>query len=124
MVKKNNKLSIENHISETRTLRKEGIRYMRLSYQNPQLAELENQLPAGTRVVIEVDPQDIASIRVYNPLNNIWFNVPAVDQTYANELTLYKHRVIQAWASRSREANKLALMKAKEDMRKILADVI
>jgi len=76
-----------------RTVRRTGIALESLRYQSPELAVL----PLGATVRIKYDPADLGVIHAFDagPPGR-WVRIPAVDQGYAQGLSLWAHRVIRA----------------------------
>ncbi len=65
-----------------------GVEIDSLRYNHPELAFLRTQLKKGEKVKIKYHPADISKIYIYNPFDNVYLNVPAVNQEYAQGLSL------------------------------------
>jgi len=108
----------------TRTIQRTGIDVETLRYQSSALQELRLRLPTPT-VTLKYDPEDLGALHVYDPTGGSpWLRVPALDQTYAGGLSLWKHRVIRGYALRTLrdEVNIGALAAAKERIQTIVDD--
>jgi putative transposase len=82
-----------------RTIQRTGIDHLCLRYQSADLDELRRALPAGAAVTVKYDPEDLGTLYVCDPTQERhWLPVPAIEQDYARGLSLWKHRVIQAYA--------------------------
>lgn len=51
-----------------RVLTKDGVVFLGLQYQNEELKQLWNRLPAGTRLTLKVNPLNLQTMRVLHPL--------------------------------------------------------
>ncbi len=80
-----------------------GVEIDSLRYNHPELAFLRTQLKKGEKVKIKYHPADISQVYIYNPFDNVYLNVPAVNQTYVQGLSLWKHSVIRAFLRRERD---------------------
>ncbi len=80
-----------------------GVEIDSLRYNHPELAFLRTQLKKGEKVKIKYHPADISKIYIYNPFDNVYLNVPAVNQEYAQGLSLWKHSVIRTFLRRERD---------------------
>ncbi len=102
-----------------RTVRRTGIALEALRYQSPELAAL----PLGATVRIKYDPVDLGAIHAFDagPPGR-WARIPAVDQGYAQGLSLWAHRVIRARVLRERGSVDMgALAAAKARIGEIVA---
>jgi putative transposase len=108
--------------SEERTLTRQGIEWQTLYYHSPELGRLRVATP-GARVRFRYDPDDLGEVYVYDPFEGgHWLTVPAVDQSYARGLSLYKHRVIrQAVLNAKRQVDIYALAEAKARLQDLVA---
>jgi putative transposase len=112
---------------DTRTLQRSGIDFEALRYQSPDLARLRSLLPKGTVVSLKYDPDDISALYICDPTASgsapHWLRVPAVDQTYTQGLSLWKHRIIRQYVLREQGAvDIVALAAAKQTIQQIVAE--
>ena len=108
--------------SEERTVQRSGIDYESLRYQSPNLASLRSRLKPGETVEVKVNPADLGAVYVYDESISDWLEVPAVDQDYAQGLSLWKHRVIRGYVLRQkREVDIYELAAAKKHIQDIVA---
>jgi len=109
--------------SEERTLQRSGIDFESLRYQSPALARLRSSPPDRTKVRIKYDPADLSALYVFDPTGSgRWLRVPAVDEEYTRELSLWKHRVIRSYILRQKqEVDIYALAAAKQHIQEIVA---
>jgi len=86
----------------TRTIQRAGIDHLCLRYQSTELDDLRRALPASTPVAVKYDPENLGSLHVQTQGgNSAWLHVPAVDQAYAEGLSVWKHRVIRSYVRRT-----------------------
>ena len=99
-----------------------GIELEGLKYNGPELGGLRRRMKPGAKVEITFDPGDLGHINVFDPLNETYFRVPAVNQSYANGLSLWQHRVIRRYAQRqlNTRTNIVALAQAKAEIRALV----
>ncbi len=75
----------------------------------------------GQKVKIKYHPGDLSKIYVFDPFDERYIPVPALDQEYTQGLSLWKHRVIRNFASREQDKPDLvALGRAKRRIREIV----
>ncbi len=85
--------------SKTATLSRQGIVFEHVRYGSDNLVALladpgfRKRAPDG-RVRFRYDAGDLGAIRVRDPVNDCYFDVPALDQAYAQGLSIWQHRVI------------------------------
>ncbi len=97
---------------EERTIQRQGIEFETLLYQSPELAQLYTRLlPTNRTVRVKYDPGNLSVVYVLNPTSTFtstqdhsesqgscesgnWLRVPALDQNYTSNLSLWKHRLI------------------------------
>jgi putative transposase len=111
--------------SDRRTIQRHGIEFETLVYQSPDLDSLRQALRQGhqhDKVLIKYDPSDISRMYVYDHrFTQQYLMVPAVDQAYAAGLSLWKHRVIRAYARQIEQQVDLAsLARAKHKLQLIV----
>ncbi len=75
----------------------------------------------GQKVKIKYHPGDLSKINVFDPFDERYIPVPALDQEYTQGLSLWKHRVIRNFALREQDKPDLvALGRAKRRIREIV----
>ena len=75
----------------------------------------------GKKVKIKYHPGDLSRIYVFDPFDERYIVVPALDQEYTRDLSLWKHRVIRNFAKREQDKPDLvALGRAKRKIREIV----
>ncbi len=108
-----------------RTIQRAGIDLLCLRYQSQELSDLRHALPRGTPVTVKYDPEDLGMLYVRDArAERRWLPVPAIDQSYAGNLSLWKHRVIQGYVRRAmgREVDVYALADAKARIQGLVED--
>lgn len=83
-------------IPATRCLRHDGIRFENLYYVGAELTPILRAYGEGVAVQIAYDPDDLGSIRVWEPDSEKPVVATAANASYAKGLTLEQHRHIQA----------------------------
>ena len=79
-----------------RTIQRTGIDHLSRRYQSAELDALRQALPAGTPVHVKYDPENLGDVFVCDATQGTtWLQIPALDQGYAQGLSLWKHRVIR-----------------------------
>lgn len=103
-----------------RTIQHYGIRFQSLRYNSSKLAALRTRLK-GERVKIKYHPADLSRLHVYDPFDNCYIEVPALDQDYTQGLSLWKHRIIRRAArEESNSVDLAALGRAKRKIQEIV----
>lgn len=75
----------------------------------------------GQKVKIKYHPGDLSHIYVFDPFDERYIKVPALDKEYTQGLSLWKHRVIRNFALREQDKPDLvALGRAKRKIREIV----
>lgn len=99
-----------------------GIDLDGLTYNSESLAGLRRRTPAGEQVVVKRDPDNISLIYVADEKNGLYFPVPAVNQEYTRNLTLWQHKKIKAFArQRAKDTVNIdELLRAKQVMQEII----
>lgn len=109
--------------SEERTVQRSGIDFESLRYQSPTLARLRSTLQDGGKVPIKYDPADLSALYAFDATDQRWLRVPAVDQSYTQGLSLWKHRVIRSYVLREKQTVDIyALAAAKRHIQDIVAN--
>lgn len=97
-----------------------GIRFESLRYNSPKLVGLRTRLQ-GEKVKIKYHPADLSCLYVYDPFDNRYIKVPALDQEYTRGLSLWKHRIIRRAARDEYDSVDLvALGRAKRKIQEIV----
>ena len=99
-----------------------GIELEGLKYNGPELGELRRKMKPGVKVELTFDPGDLSHINVFDPLKEVYFRVPAVNQSYAKGLSLWQHKVIRRYAQRqlNTRTDIVALAQAKAEIRALV----
>jgi putative transposase len=107
---------------EHRSISNSGVEMWGLYYNDPCLSPLKSRHKKGERIKIKYDPMDISLIHVYDYDSNRYLPVPATDENYTRDLTLWQHKVIKREARANAkdyvDAEELCL--AKERIQKIV----
>lgn len=82
---------------ERRTVGPSGIELFGLQYNCAELGRLRRHLARGEKVKVKYDPNDISRIYVWDKVDNSFLTVPALDQDYTAELTLWQHEAIKKY---------------------------
>lgn len=85
--------------SKTVTLSRQGIVFEHVRYGSDNLVALLadpkfREYAPDRRVRFRYDAGDLGVIRVRDPMNDHYFDVPALDQEYARGLSIWQHRII------------------------------
>lgn len=109
-----------------RALGRDGITLEGLRYAGDELHSIIRTWGAGVKVRVVLDPEDLGSIQVWPPNQQEPITVLAVDQTYANGLTVVQHDLIkQRMRDNGKSAeNAEALLEAKYQLAMALDDLI
>jgi putative transposase len=75
-----------------------GIELEGLKYNSLELGELRRRLRSPAKVELTFDPGDLGHINVADQQKRTYIRVPAVDQAYAEGLSLWQHRVIRRYS--------------------------
>lgn len=99
-----------------------GIELEGLKYNGLELGELRRRIGPGARVEFTFDLGDLGHINVLDPLKEVYIQVPAVDQAYAQGLSLWQHKVIRRYAQRwlNARTDLVALAQAKAEIRALV----
>ena len=97
-----------------------GIDFEKIRYNCDDLLIPRTKLK-GQKVKIKYHPGDLSKIYVFDPFDERYITVPALDQEYTQGLSLWKHRVIRNFALREQDKPDLvALGQAKRRIREIV----
>lgn len=106
----------------TRVVQHYGIEFASLRYNCTDLAPLRAQLQ-GQPAKVKYHPADLSCLHVYDPVAERYIRVPALDQEYTHELSLWKHRVIrQAVLAEQAQVDMVALGEAKRKLQQLVED--
>jgi putative transposase len=107
---------------EHRTISASGIELHGLSYNSDSLARLRRELRSGERVMLKYDPGDLSIIHVADKTNGLYVAVPALNQEYAEGLSLWQHKFIKKYVREvlRRSVDVVALCLAKERIQRIV----
>ena len=106
--------------TDYRTLHHYGIDFLNLRYNSPDLALLRHRL-AGQQAKIKYHPGDLSKLYVHNPFEGGYIVAPALAGDYTNGLSLWKHRIICAYARRHQDQVDLAALgRAKHKIQEIV----
>ncbi len=113
-------LSILLSRTETRVLHPYGIEFASLRYNADELITLRTRLK-GQAAKIKYHPADLSYLHVYDPFEQQYVRVPALDQEYTANLSLWKHRIIrQAVLEEQAQVDPVALGLAKRKIQAIV----
>lgn len=107
---------------ETRVITNSGIAFECLAYNSDELKLLRRDLGSGS-VKFKYDPAELAAIHVYDPRTDKYFTVPALDQAYANGLSLWQHQIIKRFVREELNMDSedpVALIRAKKKIQDIV----
>nr|WP_172581704.1 DDE-type integrase/transposase/recombinase [Cupriavidus taiwanensis] len=113
-------------LTAERALRRDGIWLNGIRYCADELQSLLNAYGEGVRVRVVFDPEDLGRIQVWGPQHDSPIAVLAVDQGYADKLTMRQNELVR---SQLRERgisteNKDALERAKYELAKTVEDLM
>lgn len=114
---------------EERTVQPYGIDFQSIRYNHEELALLRHRLKtagkdrSSTSIKIKYLPDNLGTIFVFDPFEQRYIEVPALNQDYAQGLTLWSHQIIrrQVLEERDRVSMK-ALGIAKRKIQEIVDD--
>ncbi len=102
-----------------RVIRSNGVDFVSLRYNCDDLIDVRTKLK-GEEVKIKYNPGDLSHIYVFDPFIKQYLKVPALDQEYTRDLSLWKHTIIrQAVPKEQDKADPVALGQAKRKVREI-----
>jgi len=103
-----------------RALHHYGVQFQSLRYNSPDLTTLRTRLK-GEKVKLKYHPGDLSRLHVYDPFDQRYIEVPALDQEYTQGLSLWKHRIIRRAARTEFDSVDLvALGRAKRKIQEIV----
>lgn len=104
----------------TRVIQHYGIDFVSMRYNCDALAPLRMQLQ-GRPAKVKYHPGDLSYLHVYDPVAEQYIRVPALDQEYTQNLSLWKHRVIrQAVLAEQEHIDMVALGQAKRQLQQLV----
>jgi putative transposase len=102
-----------------RAIQHYGIMFHSLRYNCSDLALLRTQTKG--QVKIKYHPADLSRVYVYDPFRHHYIEVPALEQEYTQNLSLWKHRIIRQTArDHFGSVNVVALGQAKRKIQEIV----
>ena len=107
--------------NNNRDNREKGIRKDGLWYSSNELTLLrKNGFIKALK--IKTNREDLSKIKVMHPVNKVYFDVPAVDQMYTQNLTLHQHQIIKKYRKRTIEKNtdELSLAQARQRIEEVI----
>lgn len=97
-----------------------GIDFLNLRYNSADLALLRHRL-GGEPAKIKYHPGDLSRLHVYDPFDQVYLSVPALADEYTQGLSLWKHRIVCAYARRHQDRVDLAALgRAKRKIQEIV----
>jgi putative transposase len=86
-----------------RTVQHYGIDLNSIRYNSQDLAPLRTMIKKyptqfGKEVKLKYHPGDLSHVYVFDPFQEIYIEVPAIDEEYTQQLSLWKHRIIKRYA--------------------------
>jgi putative transposase len=108
--------------TDTRVIHSYGLEFSSLRYNAEELLTLRTRLN-GQAAKIKYHPADLSALYVYDPFEQQYLRVPALDQEYTQGLSLWKHRVIrQAVLDEQARVDPVALGQAKRKIQAIVEE--
>jgi len=106
----------------TRVVQHYGVEFASLRYNCDALAPLRMRLQ-GQPAKVKYHPADLSCLHVYDPAAELYIRVPALDQEYTHDLSLWKHQVIrQAVLAEQDRVDMVALGQAKRKLQQLVED--
>jgi len=111
---------------EHRTVFHYGIDLNSIRYNSAELAPIRTMIKKhpgrfGTKVKLKYHPGDLCRIHVYDPFDDRYIEVPALDREYTHDLSLWKHKVIQRYARLIGYGEDLAALgRSKQEIRSVV----
>ena len=114
-------------LSERKSLKnsKDGIKFEHIFYDNKELVNLR-AMHGMEKTDFKYDRENLGQIQVFNRYENKYFKVPAVDQKYAQGMSLHQHQIIKNFHNKFIQGNidAEALAVAKTQIMKMIKDHI
>ena len=114
-------------IGRQRVAREGGIEINCLKYDNNGLAKFRAIHGEKEKLHIKFHPSNLGYIDVLDPHKNEFFRVTAIDQSYADKLTLHQHNMIKKYVKeemRQSEDDVKRLMDGKIQLREMVNDCL
>ena len=107
--------------NDTRDNRSKGITINTLWYSSDALTKLR-QIGYIKDLNVKTNREDLSRIKVLNPISKEFFDVPAVDQEYTQNLTLHQHDIIKRYRNKCAADNtdELSLAQARLRIEEII----
>lgn len=111
---------------EQRLLRRVGIELEGLFYNSHEVAFLRTRARSSPLVTVKYSPNDMSKIWIYDEHAQRYIEIPALDQEYTRNLSLWKHRIIRRYALETAgKVNQETLMAARRNIAQIVkSDVL
>lgn len=104
-----------------RSISRSGIEFLGLLYNSPDLVNLRMKTKRGEKTLVKYDPTDLSCVYAFDSEYGNSICVPAIDQNYTKDLTLWQHNVVRRLARReAKEVDIVALARAKEKIQQIV----
>lgn len=98
-----------------------GIEINNLLYNCPELMQLRRERGDTFKVEIRIDESDIGHLYVMLGAGHGYIEVPAIDQDYANGMTLWLHKICREYAKKHfKKADVYSYARAKTEIREIV----
>lgn len=105
---------------EYRTVQRYGIEFVGLRYNCSDLAYLRLK-KHGEKIKIKYHPGDLSCIYAFDEFEKRYIEVPALDQEYTDNLSLWKHRVIRSFRKKYGDKENLpSLWRARKEINEIV----
>lgn len=116
-------LNVAMYSTETRAVNGYGIDLENIQYNSEELSEIRRVHGTKIKVTLRYDPNDLGRIHVVDPSTGLTFEVPAKDQDYAANLSIWQHKAIRRyWQSyNATKERQITLAQAKVRMIKAAA---
>jgi putative transposase len=108
--------------TETRVLDRNGIVFEHLRYNSnsAELRRLRQRLEGSGKVKLKYHAGDLSRMYIYDPFERRYITVPSLDQSWTQNLSLWKHRLILRTLHREgKHVNREALAQARRKIREI-----
>lgn len=109
---------------EVRKVHPKGIVLEGIWYNSRRLTELRNSSTKDFQLDMKFDPTNLGRIHVRDPRTNIYFEVPALDQEYAEGLGLWPHKITRKCLREmgSRQVDSTERAKVKEYIHELIQE--
>lgn len=104
--------------TDERTVGRQGIQLDSLFYSSPDISHLTSVKTESGKFPIKYNPMNLGRIRVFDPSNRKWIEVPSINPEYTEGLSVYQHHMHQEYARQkwARDTVRELLM-AREEIR-------